>query len=165
MTARLDRARNDVDALLRDLPAIHGAFREWGRSGFASGGGEGGAPSSPPGIAASVVERVAGTPDEFEQYKQRFERRLAELNTILDDLVHCGRWALPAKPEHEPKWCEVMAQVGVNEPAMLSDVGGRLPEKHLLCRWARQFVERSGRLPTKAEAQHKAAGGKVKAVA
>lgn len=165
MEARLDRAKVDIDFLRRNLPATVTNLDRFSASGFTTSKGDQVGGSSPPGIAASPVERAASTPDPAAEMRRRFERKLLELNAIMDDLMQVYRWANTTTREGADapaKGCEMMAQVNVWEAAALTRAGGNLEQPRWLGVWAKRFVIATGRLPTKAECEARSQGRYVK---
>lgn len=161
----LSHALADLEASLPAIELFHRKADEFAGSGFGSGdpGAErvsgGGGPSSP-------VERAAFAPDparralaRVDELAERMHRDAEELRKVItfwtsdpdrDD----------AKPEPIPG-CEVMRSVGVWESGELTYARGNLDRKMILSRWAKTFVIKYGRLPTRAEAELRAQGRRV----
>jgi len=164
----VDRAAVDIDVLRKKLPLVLERLDTYSSSGFTSSNGEGGGSSNPPGISSSPVERAAATPDPAADHRRKLERHLGDLATLLDDAMATVQWALAVDREDagKPKpGCEIMAQVNVWEEATFTNAGGNLPERRWLGRWAREWVVRNGKLPTKAQAEQRAQGGKPRRAA
>lgn len=166
----MERAVADVELIRRQMPEAILKLDAYAASGFTSSAGDnvGGSGS---GMPSSPVERALSQPDEAAQYRARLERRLADLDGVLRDLLAFQRWAMVVVREDDEEaapvqWCEVMASVGVNQPASsFTNVNGKLDRKMHLCAWARKFVARTGELPTQAQAEAHAQGRDVRVVA
>ena len=122
---------------------------------------------SVPGSASSPVERLAFRRDPAVAARRRLERLAHALHANAAE-AHKIFTFWTVEPEREgagqpAPGCTVMAQVGVWEPGAYTTAGGNLPERMLLGRWAADFVRRTGRLPTRAEAEARAQGRKVRA--
>lgn len=166
MAHRIERAAIDIDLLRRQLPDLERKLAEYSSSGFTTSKGDQVGGGSTPGISSSPVERAAATPDPAAAMRDRIVRRVVDLSAALDDLTAWFAWALKVEQEGgdtTAPGCSIMAMVNVWEPATMTNAGGNLIEKRLLGLWARRFVLRHGRLPTKAEAERRAQGSKVHA--
>lgn len=165
--ARVDRAKVDIDLLRRQLPHVLAKLAEYSSSGFTTSKGDnvgGGAAS--PGMSSSPVERAAATPDPAADCRRRFERNVLAMNALLDELVRDAQWATRVEREGADgakPGCSIMALVNVWEPATLTTAGGNLIEPQLLGVWAKRWVQRHGRLPTRVEAGAHAQGRRPQA--
>lgn len=164
MTRHLEHTVTDLNAIRLDLGSLWSALAEHegtipagDTSERVSGGGGGGSP----------VERAAGRRDPARDARRRIERDVTELAALARVLrQRVEFWTRPASAagagESLPG-CEVCATVGKWEAASSTTAGGNLAAEHRLCRGHREFVVRTGRLPTKGEAEQQAQGRRPRA--
>lgn len=142
----------NLPALFSSLAEHEGSIPAGDTGERVSGGGGGGSP----------VERAAGRRDPARDARRRIERDVTELAALARVLrQRVEFWTRPASPagagESAPG-CEVCATVGKWESATSTTAQGNLAEPALLCRTHREFVVRTGRIPTRSEAEAHAQG-------
>lgn len=153
-----------LSGLQVDLERLLTVLDENAGMGYPSGAGMdgGGRPSGP----SSSVERAAFAHDPAADAKRRMVDGLRQSYEALVNVVDPIRrhWMTEGKRPNEGgvAGCVVMAEVGVWEPASVTDCRGNLDEPMLLGVWARRFTIRAGRLPTRAEAEAHSQGRDVR---
>lgn len=122
------------------------------------------------GSLTSVVERQAFARDQamadrqrLTELVQRAHRAMAEAAVIRRQYAAPPRVGRATRKGHADDGCEVMATADppTYEVGRLTDVGGILPRKRRLGRWAHDFVAREGRLPLPEEVNRHARGRPV----
>lgn len=121
------------------------------------------------GTVSSITERQAFTHDQAAVDRRRLDELLAWAHGAMAevDAIRRRNMAPPRKGTARRKGtmddgCEMMALIDVYEQGRLTDVGGLLPHKRRLCRWAIDFVARNDRLPVREEVETHARGGRVR---
>lgn len=160
-------ANRTLEATLQDLHHVHGRLGALFASLAEHEGGMAAADNSSErvgggGGGGSPVERAAGRRDPAKDARRRTLTDLTELSLVARNLRARVEFWTSTPSSHSAgdsaPGCEVCAMVGKWESATSTTAGGNLGRPHLLCRTHRAFVVRTGRMPTKAEAEAQAQG-------
>lgn len=143
----------DLDEILTALDLCEGA---------GGGGGQGERVQSSSISDPTAMAAIRGD-DPARADRAELDRTLADLMVTARRLRELGQRWTSTRPEGLPPRCEVMHAVGTWERRHRTVVVAG--EQRVLGRWASDWYDRHGRLPTKREARAHAEGRKVRATA
>lgn len=154
----------DLSTVMIDLDRLLGALDDQSGGYQSDHSYERAHVASSPG--SSGIDRSAFQADEAGNARRRLETLICRSHDLASEIgairTHwIAQGTVGAQPGKGAPGCEIMSTVGVWEPAHLTDAQGNIEPKMMLGDWARRFVIRAGRLPTREEAEAHAQGRKV----